>query len=284
MNLVDLHTHSTASDGTYTPEQLVNAAGDMGLTALALTDHDTMAGIEEARAAAKGKSLDFVDGVEISSEYQGVEIHVVGLWVYDHRESMEAALDEVRLARLGRNARIIAKLEDMGCRITEQEVKDLAGTTIGRPHIAQALMHKGYVNSIQEAFDRYIGDGGAANVPKKRIACEKSIELIAKCKGISVMAHPGLIKMDWPEKEKLIKTMADNGLTAMEVQYSAHDSGTTDRLRGLCKRFGLLESGGSDFHGDIKPGIKLGYGKGNLRIHRDIYQKLLERRNETYSL
>ena len=283
MNIVDLHTHSTASDGTFTPSELILAGEETGLRALALTDHDTMAGIEEARAEAVGKKLEFVDGVEISSEYQGTELHIVGLWVYDNRQPLAAALDEVRNARLGRNSKIIAKLNELGLEITEQEVKAVAGTTIGRPHIAKVLMDRGHVNSIQEAFDRYIGDSGVANVPKKRIDFSKTLDLVAACKGISVLAHPGLIKKDWAEVEKIIRTLKDNGLDAMEVQYSAHDPNTTDRLRGICNRFDLLESGGSDFHGSIKPGIKLGFGKGNLRVGQEIYLKLKELRARKYS-
>lgn len=261
---VDLHCHTNASDGTLTPTQLVELAARKGLAAIAITDHDVLSALPEARLAGERLSVEIVAGVELSTTHGGLaDLHLLGYFVDPEEPRLAARLAEFRATRAARKGMIVEKLRAMGVDIREDELPD--AESIGRPHIARVLMDKGIVASMQEAFDRYLADGKPANVPKARIDATEAIALVHGAGGVAVLAHPGLVKDG--AGLRIIAELAAAGLDGVEVEHSKHDSDTRRRLRELCAKHGLLETGGSDFHGENKPDVDLGYGHGgNVRV------------------
>jgi len=241
---VDLHIHSTASDGTMTPSEVVRSAIELGLTAIALTDHDTTAGIAEARQAAAGTGLEVIPGVEVNSEGEWGDLHFLGYYIDPENPFLRERLKAMRDARLGRARRMLEKLAQMGMLLDWEEVRTLAGgESVGRPHIARALVNRGYVASTQEAFDRYIGNGGPAYVPRLRLTPAQVIEAIHRAGGVAVLAHPAHsgVMDRVPEFVAL-------GLQGLEVYYPDHTPEDVERLLALCRRYDLVATGGSDFH------------------------------------
>lgn len=275
MKNIDLHTHTTASDGTYSPSELIELALQKQLAAVAITDHDTTSGIEEAIQASKGEDIEVIPGIEISSGYDNLEIHIVGLFINPKDEDLLPWLKELRIHRDERNFEMLEKLNELGVKLTLGELEETCGGgTITRAHFAALMMKKGYVNSTNEAFDRYIGSGCKAYVPRKLPSCQKSIEMIRSCGGIAVMAHPLLYKVSRANLHQIAAELKKYNLTGIEAYYSTHTPAETDYVIKLAQDIGLLLSGGSDFHGANKKGLELGTGYGKLAVPYEILDKL----------
>ena len=278
MDTIDLHTHSTFSDGTFTPSQLVKYAEEKGLKAFALTDHDTTEGIKEAKSIET--NVEVISGVEISTRYDKKEIHIVGLYVNENDADLNKQLKYYREKRVTRNFEILEKLNSLGVDITIDDVKEsCTGDVISRAHIAKALVSKGFVGSYTEAFDRYLGDNKCAYVPRETLNYEESMELITKAGGVPVLAHPLLYKMSDTNLENMMVKLRQKGLMAVEVYYSTHSNSDTQHIMAMANRVGLIYSGGSDFHGATKPKIDMGTGMGKLTVPYEILEKIRGERN-----
>ena len=278
MDTIDLHTHSTFSDGTFTPLQLVKYAEEKGLKAFALTDHDTTEGVKEAKSIET--NVEVISGVEISTRYDKKEIHIVGLYVNENDADLNKQLKYYREKRVTRNFEILEKLNSLGVNITIDDVKEsCTGDVISRAHIAKALVSKGFVGSYTEAFDRYLGDNKCAYVPRETLNYEESMELITKAGGVPVLAHPLLYKMSDTNLENMMVKLRQKGLKAVEVYYSTHSNSDTQHIMAMANRVGLIYSGGSDFHGATKPKIDMGTGMGKLAVPYGILEKIRGERN-----
>lgn len=278
MDTIDLHTHSTFSDGTFTPLQLVKYAEEKGLKAFAITDHDTTEGIKEAKSIET--NVEVISGVEISTRYDKKEIHIVGLYVNENDADLNKQLKYYREKRVTRNFEILEKLNSLGVDITIDDVKEsCTGDVISRAHIAKALVSKGFVGSYTEAFDRYLGDNKCAYVPRETLNYEESMELITKAGGVPVLAHPLLYKMSDTNLENMMVKLRQKGLKAVEVYYSTHSNSDTQHIMAMANRVGLIYSGGSDFHGATKPKIDMGTGMGKLAVPYEILEKIRGERN-----
>ncbi len=275
---VDLHCHSTASDGTFAPADVVRLAKDSDLTALALTDHDTIAGLSEAAATAKELGLDFLPGIEISCEVpRPATLHMLGYGIDIQSPQLRELTDQMMAGRDDRNPRIISKLNELNVAITMGEAEQQAGgDVIGRPHIAAVLVKKGYASSIKQAFDKYLGQNGAAYFDRDRPTPKRGIELIRQAGGLPVLAHPVQLRTENDAQlERIIKDLADLGLAGIEVIHSDHDAGLVDKYSALADRFGLLKTGGSDFHGTNKKDVRLGVANGR-RVPREFFDRIRE--------
>lgn len=278
MDTIDLHTHSTFSDGTFTPLQLVKYAEEKGLKAFALTDHDTTEGVKEAKSIET--NVEVISGVEISTRYDKKEIHIVGLYVNENDADLNKQLKYYREKRVTRNFEILEKLNSLGVDITIDDVKEsCTGDVISRAHIAKALVSKGFVGSYTEVFDRYLGDNKCAYVPRETLNYEESMELITKAGGVPVLAHPLLYKMSDTNLENMMVKLRQKGLKAVEVYYSTHSNSDTQHIMAMANRVGLIYSGGSDFHGATKPKIDMGTGMGKLAVPYEILEKIRGERN-----
>lgn len=278
MDTIDLHTHSTFSDGTFTPLQLVKYAEEKGLKAFALTDHDTTEGVKEAKSIET--NVEVISGVEISTRYDKKEIHIVGFYVNENDADLNKQLKYYREKRVTRNFEILEKLNSLGVNITIDDVKEsCTGDVISRAHIAKALVSKGFVGSYTEAFDRYLGDNKCAYVPRETLNYEESMELITKAGGVPVLAHPLLYKMSDTNLENMMVKLRQKGLKAVEVYYSTHSNSDTQHIMAMANRVGLIYSGGSDFHGATKPKIDMGTGMGKLAVPYEILEKIRGERN-----
>jgi predicted metal-dependent phosphoesterase TrpH len=273
---VDLHCHSTASDGTLAPAAVVRLAVECNLSALALTDHDTVAGVAEAADEARRAGIDFVSGIEISAEFPHPgTMHVLGYGV-DPQSAVLGELTKKLLAgRDDRNPRIIEKLRELGVSISMAEVEDEAGgDVVGRPHIAAILIRKGYVSSVKQAFDKYLAPGGLAYFDKERLSPKKAIGMIRQCGGVPVLAHPIQLRcQNDAQLERVVKDLVDLGLVGIEVIHSDHDARAVERYAALADRFGMIKTGGSDFHGANKQ-IELGVANGR-RVPRAWFEELI---------
>jgi len=274
-NLIDLHTHSTASDGTFSPEELIYLAKKENLEALALTDHDTIDGLKPAYQIAIEENLPFLCGVEISIKFEGPgHFHLLGYFLEPEIPILQDTLIRLKKAREERNKKIIEKLNALGIEITLEELKKFAKGEIGRPHIANLLVKKGIVKSFEEAFKKYLKKGAAAYAPKALLSPEEGIKLILEAKGVPVLAHPITLKLNHLELKNYLKKLKEFGLMGVEVYYTEHTPEFTKFLIECAKDIGLLITGGSDFHGENKPNIKLGKGLGNLNIPFECYENL----------
>jgi predicted metal-dependent phosphoesterase TrpH len=281
MDFVDLHSHSTASDGTLPPEEVVRLAKSNGVSGLALTDHDTVAGVAAAAAEAAKLGIDFLPGIEISATYpEPGTLHILGYGVDPNSTVLHDLTRGLIEARDNRNPRIVAKLNELGIAITMAEVEAQAATSasesqvIGRPHIAAVLVKKGYVSSIKNAFDQYLGQGKPAYYDKERLAPERAFELIRLSGGVAVLAHPiQLRSQNDAQLDRAVKDLVDLGLRGIEVIHSDHDAAWVEKCTRLAERYGLLKTGGSDFHGTNKKDISLGIANGR-RIPREWMEAL----------
>ena len=267
---VDLHIHTTASDGLLNPAEVVQLALDRGLAAIALTDHDTIAGFAEARAAAEGTGLEVVPGVEISSDWPVGDFHILGLYVDPRDGPLNESLAAMRAARLHRARKMLEKLAALGMPLDWEEVAAFANgsSAVGRLHVARAMVRRGYVPAIPEAFQHYIGRDGPAYVPRLRMTPVEVIGLIRRAGGIAVLAHPaasGLVEH--------IPTLASLGLQGIEVFYPSHSLEDVKVLLRLARQYRLLVTGGSDFHGfGVGEGAPLGSLDVPLRLLRELQQ------------
>ena len=285
LSTVDLHTHSTASDGTYSPTDLVRLAREVGLSAIALTDHDTIGGIDEARRAAREHGIDFLPGIEISCEYPSPgTLHLLGYGINPASEVLRDLTHTLLAGRDNRNPKIISRLQELGVSITMAEVEaESGGTVIGRPHIAAILMRKGYVSSIKQAFDKYLAPGGQAYFDKERLSARQAIGMVRQSGGIAVLAHPYQLRAtNLAQLEQTVKNLVDLGLEGLEVLHSDHDAARVEQFTALADRFGLLKTGGSDFHGTRKTNIQLGQASGRP-IPRAYFDALVDRLSHSHS-
>ncbi len=243
----DFHTHTTASDGILTPTALVDLVASQGVVYHAVTDHDSTEGIAEARkAAAKYDGYTLIPGVEMGTDIEGAEVHMLGLFLNPDDPELQDALKTLREGRLGRGFGIVEKLRGMGIMIEWERVQQIAGeASVGRPHIAAALVEKGYVTKVAEAFDRWIGRNGPAYVERDKMTPAESVEFITKRGGLACIAHPA----DLPNMDAILGELTAAGMTAMEVFYKDYPPATVEMLRLAAERHGLLPLGGSDYHG-----------------------------------
>jgi predicted metal-dependent phosphoesterase TrpH len=278
MEFVDLHSHSTASDGTLAPAEVVRRAKEAGVVGLALTDHDTIAGLAEAAAEAGRLGVTFVPGIEISavSPVEAGTLHILGYCIDPQNAVLTEMARQLIEARDNRNPQIIARLRELGIEITMDEATAQAqGGVLGRPHIAALLVKKGVVKTIKQAFDEYLGQGGKAYFDKERLAPGDAIARIRQAGGLAVLAHPVQLKAgNDAQLQQVLKDLVDVGLAGIEVIHSDHGAAEVERYTGLADRYNLLKTGGSDFHGSNKKDIDLGIANGR-RVPREWMDELL---------
>ena len=250
-NYIDLHTHSTASDGVYSPTELLHRAKEVGLRVLALTDHDTSDGLEEAAKAAAALDIDFIPGIEINTDVSGGEVHVLGYFAEFQQPTFQGVLKVLRDARERRGQRMVELLNEHGINVSWERVRELAQGAVGRPHVARALLEAGYVQTIGEAFDKYIGNGCYAYVPRYRLTPDDAVRLIVSANGLPVIAHPA----DLPGLDELrdwLPGLCEAGMVGLETYYGPYTAEQEQALRALADEYQLIPTGGTDFHG---PGI-----------------------------
>lgn len=274
MRQVDLHTHSTCSDGSYSVKELMDYAHEKGLSAVALTDHDTIDGLEEAieYVAENYDDMEFVPGIEFSTVNEGKDVHVVGLYINPKDEKFKEKLKGFKEARVQRNIKMCEKLTKEGnMPITLDELMEMfPNTTITRAHYAKFMLEKGYISNRQEAFDRYIGDNCPYYVPRENITPEMAIELILENGGVPILAHPVLYHMSDAKLEALVVRLKNAGLVGLEAIYTTYEAYEERQMKELAAKHGLIISGGSDFHGSNKKGIDLAVGYGSLFVPEDV--------------
>lgn len=271
---IDLHVHTSMSDGTSTPFEVVKQAADMNLAAIGITDHDTVNGVEASLEAGRILNVEVIPGVELSAEFEQ-ELHILGYCIDVKSVQLKKTLKELREYRKMRNPKMIEKVNQLGMNITMEEVKAYAqGTFIGRPHIAAIMIQKGYVQNIEEAFEKYLAIGGAAYVPKKKLSPYQAITLIKQAEGVPVLAHPVFLEQKDIALEALVKQLISYGLMGIEAYYTEHSLQMRERYIALARKYHLLVTGGSDFHGKNKPDIMLGRGYGDLYVPYDAIAQL----------
>jgi predicted metal-dependent phosphoesterase TrpH len=276
--MIDLHIHSTFSDGTNTPEELVEMAAKAGITALSLTDHDGMSGIDRFLAACHDHGVTGVPGVEISVDFTGGTMHMLGYFINHKDDRVETALVRMRRGREERNQIILERLNHLGLSVSWSEVTALAKEdVVGRPHFAQVMIEKGYVKKKDEAFERYLGKGKPAYVERSRLTVEKSIALIREAGGVPVLAHPFTLGLGRRRLRVFLAELAEQGLQGIEAYYSEHSHDQQRFCLSIGRDLGLAFSGGSDFHGAMNPHSRLGIGFGNLNVPDELVELLRER-------
>jgi 3',5'-nucleoside bisphosphate phosphatase len=278
---IDLHIHSTASDGTLTPVEILARAVALNLAAIAITDHDAVSGSVAALSCERPNGLHLLSGIEISAAPPagyGIpgSMHILGYCIDPQHKALNETLTHLKNARDDRNPRIVRALKKLGIDISMAEVTaKVGGSMAGRPHIAQVLVEKGVVASIQEAFDLYLGKGKAAYRDKERISCERAIQLIKAAGGIAVLAHPGLVEVDGQERQGLIAELCEMGMGGLEIYYPQHSPEEIAAFEALAKAHDLRVTGGTDFHGANTPGIEMGCAKGDFHVPFSIYEDLI---------
>ena len=266
--VIDLHTHTTHSDGTLAPRAVVALAKEVGLTAVAITDHDTMAGVPEALAEGIRAGIEVVPGVELSLACATGSLHLIGLFVDPGSPALLAALARVVEGRRNRNCEIVERLARLGVPVSIEEVcANAGGEVVARPHFARALVRRGYVGTMKEAFDRFLARGGPAYVDRYRLPVEESIRLLRGAGGRAVLCHPHTLGLGEGEAlEGFVGGLKGLGLDAIEAWYPDYDARQEALYRALAERLGLLLSGGSDFHGPGVSEVRLGRGRGGLAV------------------
>lgn len=285
MRAIDLHTHTCKSDGSYTPTELVDYAIEKNLAAVAITDHDSIEGLDEAvdHAAALRErglpSVEVVPGIEFSTKYEKQDVHIVGLYISYDAESFRNALCGFVDSRVNRNRIMCENLQGAGIDITYEKLLAMyPDSVITRAHYASYLLENGYVKSRQDAFARYLGDHTKYFVPREKVTPSQAVELILKADGVPILAHPPLYHMGNDRLEALVSFLKADGLMGIEVFYSTYSNQDVRDMQRLANRYDLLVSGGSDFHGANKPGLDLGCGYGRLYIPEDVLSKIKDAR------
>lgn len=275
MKTVDLHTHSIYSDGTFTPKEIMEYGKVKGLAAIALTDHDTLEGIYEAVMWGSKYGIEVIPGIEVSTEYEGTEIHIAGLFVSNENEEFNSALEGLRKSRENRNRQMVEKLNENGVSIKYEDVEKRAeGGIVTRAHIAREIINKGYAGSNNEVFERYIGKDKPAYVKRQVLSWTDTLRLINESGGLAVLAHPLLYKLSERRLEMIIGELVKGGLAGIEAYYSTHSLSDINYVKQVAQKYKLRLSGGSDFHGANKPKLDLGTGYGNLSVPYDILEGL----------
>jgi len=275
---IDLHAHTTHSDGSATPEELIALACEKRASAVAITDHDTVSAIGEARAAANRLGIEFVPGIEISAEYSPGTMHILGFFIDEQSGTLGVKLEDLRQARERRNPQIAERLQSLGFDVSYNEVVRLAGNqVVGRPHFGRLMIQKGYVSTMQEAFDRFLKKDAVAYVEKARLSPRDSIALIHAAGGVAVLAHPYQLKLSYEDAEELVAELAELGLDGIEAVYSRHSASERTAYSEMAARHGLLVTGGSDYHGSYKPDISIVTGLGDLEVPYELLEALKSR-------
>lgn len=279
---IDLHIHSNASDGSLSPSDILHRAQALNLKAISITDHDTVAGSKAAVSAPIDHPIKLLSGVEISaspppSMARTGSFHILGYCIRLDNPALNRALIKLQAARKDRNPRIIRRLNEIGFRLSLEELHEEFGKSqLGRPHIAQVMVRKGFVKTIDDAFDEYIGKGGPAYVDKYRLECWEAIQIIRNAGGIAILAHPFLLNtIDRKALEDIIISLKQMGMEGIEVYYPEHTPEDTEHYIELAKRHQLLMTGGTDFHGAINPDIEMGIGRGDFHVPYALYESLV---------
>ena len=274
MRLCDLHTHSHFSDGVWSPTQIIDEAERLGLCAVALTDHNNINGLREFAKAAEGKRVEAVLGIEISTDYRGKELHVVGLYIsQDKLDEVEKLVSDVRERKEKANTQLVENLKRDGYDVDVERIKAETKGFFNRAHVASALFEKGYVSSVTEAFDTLLSKGGGYYVESKRIETFEAIRFLKSVGAAAVLAHP-FLELNEAELREFITGAKEYGLDAIETHYSTYDAETTALAERIALETGIKQSGGSDFHADRKPDISLGKGRGNLAVPAEFAEEL----------
>ncbi len=283
MNYIDLHVHSSASDGSFSPKEVVDLARKAGLRYFALTDHDTVDGVETAiNYANQFEDIDVIPGTELSCYYQNREIHIVGLFVNHKDEAFLSELKKLEQARLERNIKMVQNFVNAGIPLTIEELQHgNPKSVITRAHFARVLVEKGICKNKNEAFDQYLGIGCPFYLPKPQVTPEQVLHMITAAGGVAILAHPYSYQFSRSQVETLLDMLIPLGLSGMECYYSTYDDGQTQELRSMALKKNLLVSGGSDFHGVVKPDISIGVGRGNLRIPEKLLTAICEVQGRT---
>lgn len=275
--MIDLHSHTDRSDGTFSPAELVAEAVRVGLQALAVTDHDTFQGYDDAVPFAVAAGLELVCGIELSTRYQGNSVHLLGYFLNSPpTEDFRVWLELLQENRRDRNLRLIEKLRSLDVDITLEDVEKAGKTLTARPHFARVLVNKGYATDIQDAFDQYLDEAARGYVHRQDVPMEEALERIVRAGGVTSLAHPVRVaKNNWEKLAGYVEDLAGYGLRAVEVYHSDHSPENAAYYQSLADRYGLAVSGGSDFHGGNKPSISLGTGiRGNLNVPDSILADL----------
>lgn len=282
MRPVDLHTHSTASDGTYTPTQLIDYAHEKGLAAIALTDHDTTKGLAEAMEAGRRyDDLEVIPGIEFSTDYEGKDIHIVGLYMHYDDPEIQRRLQEFVDSRVSRNRKMCRLLTEHGVPMDFDDLQAAyPDSVITRAHYAAYMLEKGYIKSRQEAFDRYIGDNCECFVPREKITPDMAVKMVLDAGGVPILAHPILYGMSDARLRKLVGELKEAGLKGIEAIYTTYTASDERQIMEIAKDYDLLISGGSDFHGANKQDIDLAVGYGKLFVPETALEKIKESLNK----
>ena len=278
--MIDLHVHSTHSDGTFTPAELAEHAISQHLSAFALTDHDTVSGLSEAFESVRDLPVEVISGIELSTEYQGKDVHIVGLDFDWHDLHFCSELTRFQDSRNERNRKMTEKLAAKGIAVSMEQLKTQFGDAVlTRAHFARFLYEHGYVSSMREAFSRYLGDHAPCFVPREKVTPQMAVRLIHQTGGIAVLAHPMQYHFSDAQLKDLIRDLKPEGLNGIEAMYSTHTPSQEKKIRHLAQTMGIAISGGSDFHGTNKPDIDLGVGRGNLHIPDSALENLRKHRD-----
>ena len=273
--MIDLHSHTNESDGTCSPGQLIDEAVRAGVTTLGITDHDTFKGYDQARAAARDAGVTLICGIELSTKLHGQSVHLLGYFLADNGlADFRTWILDLQAARRDRNIRLVARLRELGFDITLEEAEARGRGMTGRPHFAQIMLEKGYVKTYREAFDEYLDESAKGYVYRREPQFAEGVERIRQAGGIASLAHPVRVNGDVPA---IMPELCGAGMDAIEAYHSDHSEADTKLYLGLARHYGLLVTGGSDFHGAVKPGVTLGRGAGNLEIPGNLVDRLRAR-------
>ena len=275
--MIDLHTHTAFSDGSQTPTELVTEAAGLGLSAIAVTDHDTVEGLPEALAAGQRLGVRVVPGVEINLEHDQITMDLLGYFIAGRpSDELKEQLGELRDFRDERNARIVARLAELGYPLEPADLDALAENgAVGRPHIGEAMRRRGYVGSISEAFRRFLRRGAPAWVDRQRLSLPRAIRLLRASGALPVLAHPGIIRTDEAGLHRIVREAARLGMAGIECYYPLHDEATVQRCLDLAEMYALVPTGGSDYHGSVKPDARLGIGSAGRPLPDELLEGLV---------
>ena len=275
MSYIDLHVHSNASDGSYTPSQVAELAIEAGLSAIALTDHDTVDGVAEIMDFTKDKPLTVIPGIELSAYYNNREVHILGYYMDYKNPELEKELFEMKKAREGRNLKMIALMQADGLPVTmEKLLHGNPDSVITRAHFARVLVEEGVCKDKNQAFNKYIGVGCKYYLPKPQVTCEKAMRILTTYGKAAFLAHPLLYHFGYAQIEELLDFLKSLGLKGLEAWHSSNNRYESEKLSAIARKHELAVSGGSDFHGIVKPNIMIGRGRGNMKISEEILTQL----------
>ncbi|HYA90061.1 MAG TPA: PHP domain-containing protein [Thermodesulfobacteriota bacterium] len=282
---VDLHLHTTASDGVLSPSEIVRYAKAKGLQAIAITDHDTVEGCEEGLLEGERIGFEVIPGIEISADHSPGSMHILGFFLDIHHPLLTERLKFLQKARAERNPKITEKLNKLGIEITFEEVlRASGGGQVGRPHFANVLLEKKVVRNFQEAFDRFLKKGAPAYVDKFRFTSKEALHFINQAEGVAVLAHPNTLGMDgYSELEKIILHLVNEGLKGIEVYYPEHSPAEILQYKSLAEKYGLLSTGGTDYHGMEKSELDIGVGRGEMKLPYSMVQDIKAVRSRSLS-